>query len=301
MYASFAEFVKDVTQICHNAQVYNRPSAPIFGAAVRLREVFKEKLQELASRGQISTADAVLPDLGELPPAEESPAPGSDGGEPEQEDDEDDEDDDDEDEDDEDEDSGDEGGKRQKRRGRGRTSTSGRRDRDGDKEEDAHKKRGRPPSVLTPMEARISSILRGLRKLKDEEGNLLILPFEKLPDKTLVTDYYQTIANPIALDNIKKKAKRKKYQNVDQVLVDIERMFENAKLYNEDDSPLHKAAVELQQQARVLAEQEKSKPDEDFRDEDGKLPLAEIDYKGELWKVGRYPSVIVYNSPHCGC
>ncbi|KAL6852846.1 hypothetical protein ACO1O0_007394 [Amphichorda felina] len=290
-YTSFAEFVRDVAQICHNAQVYNRPSAPIFGAAVRLREVFKEKLQEMASKGQITIEDATLPDLGELPPAEDSPASGGQPGDFEQDDDEDDDDDDDEDEDDDDdddddEDSGDEGGRRQQRRGRGRMSTFSRRDRDGDKEEDAHKKRGRPPSVLTPMEARISSILRGLRKPKDEDGNLLILPFEKLPDKTLVTDYYQTITNPIALDNIKKKAKRKKYQNVDQVLADIERMFENAKTYNEDDSPVHKAAVELQQQAQVLAEQEKSKPDEDFRDEDGKLPLAEIDYKGELWKVG---------------
>ena len=257
---------------------------------MRLREVFREKLQEMASKGQISAEDAILPDLGELPPAEDSPGPGSHAGELEQDEDEDDDDEDDEDDEDDDEDdedSSDEGGRRQQRRGRGRMSTSGRRDRDGDKEEDAHKKRGRPPSVLTPMEARISSILRGLRKPKDEEGNLLILPFEKLPDKTLVTDYYQTITNPIALDNIKKKAKRKKYQNVDHVLADIERMFENAKTYNEDDSPLHKAAVELQQQARVLAEQEKSKPDEDFRDEHGKLPLAEIDYKGELWKVGK--------------
>ncbi|KAM5366384.1 hypothetical protein ACJZ2D_010575 [Fusarium nematophilum] len=190
-YNSFAEFVKDVAQICHNAQVYNRPSAPIFGAAVRLREIFVEEL-----------------------------------------------------------------------------------------------KKGRPPSVLTPTEARISSLLKGLRKPRDEEGNLLILPFEKLPDKAAVPDYYQTITNPIALDNIKKKAKRKKYQNVDHVLQDIDLMFENAKRYNEDESEVYQAALELQKQARVLAEQEKAKPDDDFRDEDGKLPLADIQYNGQLWKVG---------------
>jgi chromatin structure-remodeling complex subunit RSC1/2 len=39
-YASFSEFVRDVAQIFHNAQVYNRPSAGIFEAAVRLRNIF---------------------------------------------------------------------------------------------------------------------------------------------------------------------------------------------------------------------------------------------------------------------
>ncbi len=249
---------------------------------MRLREVFRGKLQELVTKGQISAEDAVIPDLGELPPAEDSPMPDSEADEDEDEDDDEDED------EEEDEASDDEVGRRRRRRGRRRVSTSTRRDRDDDRDDEAHKKRGRPPSVLTHMEARISSFLRGLRKQKDEEGNLLILPFEKLPDKALVTDYYQTITNPIALDNIKKKAKRKKYHNVDQVLADIELMFENAKLYNEDDSPLYRAAEELQQQARALAEQEKSKPDDDFRDEDGKLALSEIQYNGEAWKVGRF-------------
>lgn len=267
-----------MAQICHNAQVYNRPSAPIFGAAVRLREIFKNKLQELVAKGKITAKDAELPDLGELPPVEDSPPPGSDE---EEEDDEEDEDEEEEEEED-DDDSDDEGGRRRRRR-RARASFSGRRD-----DDDAHKKRGRPPSVLTPTEARISSILRGLRKFKDDDGSLLILPFEKLPDKAAISDYYTTITNPIALDNIKKKAKRKKYQSVEHVMSDIERMFENAKIYNEDDSPLFKAAVELQLQARVLAQQEKARPDDDFRDEDGKLPLAEIEYKGEFWRVGKY-------------
>ena len=63
-------------------------------------------------------------------------------------------------------------------------------------------------------------------------------------------------------------------------------MFENAKRYNEDDSEVYKAAAELQKEAHLLAEQEKAKPDDDFRDEDGKLPLAEIHHNGQIWKVG---------------
>ena len=137
------------------------------------------------------------------------------------------------------------------------------------------------------MEARIDAILRGLRRFKNNEGELLIAPFEKLPDKQANPEYYQAIAVPMALDTIKKKAKRKKYRTVDDVLKDIETMFENAKHYNEKDSDIYRDAVELQRQARGLAQTEKAKPDDDFRDEDGKLPLADIQYNGQTWKVGK--------------
>ncbi|KAF7563758.1 hypothetical protein G7046_g372 [Stylonectria norvegica] len=284
-YTSFAEFVKDAAQIFHNAQVYNRPSAPIFGAAVRLREILVEELQKLVAKGDITAQDAKLPDLGELPPAEDSPPLDPEEGDGEEDEDEEDEEEEDEDEDEDDDDSDNDGGHRRRRR-RGRPSTSGRKDRDGDKDDEAHKRRGRPPMVLTPVEARIANILRGLRKPRDEDGTLLILPFEKLPDKASLPDYYQAITRPIALDNIKKKAKRKKYQTVDQVMQDIELMFENAKRYNEDDSDVYAAAVELLKQARILADQERKRPDDDFRDEDGKLPLANIQYGGQSWRVG---------------
>jgi chromatin structure-remodeling complex subunit RSC1/2 len=250
-----------------------------------LREILAEELNKLVEKGHITASDAQLPDLGELPPAEESPPVEDDNEDEDNEDEDDDEDEDDEDEDE--DDSDDEGGRR---RGRKRRA-SARKDQDKDYEDDSHKRRGRPPSVLTPNEARIASLLKGLRKLRDNEGNLLIHPFERLPDKATVPDYYTTIPNPIALDNIKKKAKRKKYQSIDHALQDLNLMFENAKRYNEDDSEVYKAAIELEKQASLLAEQEKAKPDDDFRDEDGKLPLAEIEYNGQTWKIGRYMSM----------
>ncbi|KAH8179521.1 bromodomain-containing protein [Sarocladium implicatum] len=279
-YTSFTEFVRDVAQICHNAQVYNRPSAPIFTAAEKLREVFKTELGKLVAKGVITTDEAILPDLGELPPAEDSPPPMSDVDDADVDEEEEEEEEEDEDEDEEDD--SDDDGRPRRRRGRGYGSTSGRRDRD----DESHKKRGRPPSVMTPMEARISSLLRGLRKFKGDDGSLLILPFEKLPDKAAVPDYYTTIMQPIALDQIKRKAKRKKYANIDAVMADINLMFANAKRYNEDDSPVFAAANELQEQAHQIAAHEKARPDDDFRDEDGKLPLAEIQYNGQSWRVG---------------
>lgn len=244
---------------------------------MRLREIFKKKLQEYVASGSITAAEAELPDLGELPPVEDSPPPGEYDGEEEDEE-EDDEDDEDEDEDD----SDDEGVRRRGRRRGGRPSGGGRRDGD-----EQHKKRGRPRKVFTPLEARTHELLKGLRRFKNDDGELRILPFEKLPDKAVVPDYYTTISNPIAIDVIKRKHKRKKYQNFDEVLADLELMFENAKEYNEEDSEVYEDAVELQKEARILARLAKSKSDDQFRDENGRLPLPAIEYKGELWRVGK--------------
>jgi chromatin structure-remodeling complex subunit RSC1/2 len=270
--------VRDVCQIFHNAQIYNRPSAPVFSWALELRKKFEDKLKELVADGTITAEEAELPDLGEIPETEDSPM--QDGEDEEAEEDEEDEED-----EDEDDDSEEEGDRRRSRR-RGRTSTKRERD-DGAKDDDAPKRRGRPPKVLTPMEGRIHAVLFQLRKFKGDDGEARILPFEKLPDKATNPDYYQAIKQPIALDNIKKKAKRKKYRNVDEMLQDLERMFENAMAYNEEGSEIYDHATELQKQARILAEQEKAKSDSAFRDEDGKQPLSEIQYNGQIWKVGK--------------
>lgn len=205
---------------------------------------------------------------------EDSPPPEDDEDEEEEEDEEED-----------DDDSDDEGTRRRGRR-RGRRST-GKKDLDDDDVAPAQK-RGRPPKVFTPLEGRIYAILKGLRRFKNENGELRVLPFERLPDKGLEKDYYAVIKNPIALDGIKRNYKRKKYYSVDQVLADLDLLFENAKAYNEEGSEVYEDAVELQKQAHILGEQEKAKPDDAFRDEDGKLPLAGIEYKGEIWKVGEY-------------
>jgi chromatin structure-remodeling complex subunit RSC1/2 len=263
--------VRDVAQICHNAQVYNRPSAGVYGAAIRLRILFKDKLEEYIKKGLIKPEEAELPDLGEIPEVEESPPPEDDEEEEEEED------------EDDEEDSDDEGTRRRGRR-RGRRSKKEVEDDD----DVPAKKRGRPPKVFTPLEGRIYAILKGLRRFKNEKGELRVLPFERLPDKGVEKDYYAVIKSPIALDGIKRNYKRKKYNSVDQVMADLDLLFENAKTYNEEGSIVYEDAVELQKQAHILAEQEKAKPDDAFRDEDGKLPLASIEYKAEIWKVGEW-------------
>lgn len=283
-YTTFKEFVRDFALISHNAQVYNRPSAAVYSDAITLRELFVAELKKLVDENTITADDAELPDLGEIPEVEDSPPPDPEDeeAEPEEEEDEDEE-------DEEDDETDDDRPRRNRKRNRRSSATAkrdGKADDGGKDDPDSQKKRGRPPKVHTPMEARINTLLKGLRKFKNPGGDLKILPFEKLPDKSQMPEYYQEIKNPIAMDLIKRKAKRKKYHSVDQALKDLELMFENAKSYNLETSQVYQDAVDLLKEAKALAEQEKKKPDSDFVDEDGRLPLPEILYNGELWKVG---------------
>lgn len=151
-----------------------------------MKRVMEEQFQALVSKQVFSAEDAQWPDLGEIPPVEDLPE---------------DEDDEDEEEDEED-DEGDESDENRQRRGRrGRPSSSSAAAIKGAL--DGPKRRGRPPKVDTPMEGRVKNVLKGLRKLKDDEGVPIIYQFEKLPDKSAMPDYYEEITNPVSIETIK--------------------------------------------------------------------------------------------------
>ncbi|KAE8336505.1 hypothetical protein BDV24DRAFT_141607 [Aspergillus arachidicola] len=274
-YTKFSLFVRDCALIPHNAQTYNRPKSQAYEDALVIKDVFVAEFRKLVDQGIIPPEVAELPDLGEIPEADPLP-------EEEEEEEEDDE-------DDEDEEDSDDDGRRKKKRGpRPGSKREGGKD-DGHKSNDPElrKKRGRPPRVDTPMEARIKAVLKGIRKLKGPSGALKVRHFERLPDKATYPDYYVEIKEPIAIDIIKRKSKRKKYNSVDHFMRDMDLMFNNAKIYNQPESQIYKDAVDLQVESRKLAEIEKKKPDSEYLMEDGRLPLPDgILYKGELWKVG---------------
>lgn len=198
-YKSFAEFVRDCALIPHNAQTYNRPEAGAYIDAITIRGLMQKEFQILVEQNIITQEVATLPDLGEIPPASPRPAE-----EEEDEEDEDDEDDEDEDADDSDDDIA----KRKKKRGP-RSQAAAKREGgskdDGQKSNDVdqRKRRGRPPRVDTPMEARVKAVLKGIRKYKNEAGQIMIHQFEKLPDKATMPEYYQEVKEPIAIELIK--------------------------------------------------------------------------------------------------
>lgn len=191
--------MRDCALIPHNAQTYNRPEAGAYQDAIIIRELMQKELRQLVEQSIISAEEATFPDLGEIPPASPRPL---------EEEEEDEEEDDDDDEDDEIDDSDEDSTKRKKKRGpRSLTSIakrdSGSKD-DGQKgDADLRKRRGRPPRVDTPMEARIKAILKGIRKHKNDAGQIMIHQFEKLPDKTTMPEYYSEVKEPIAIELIK--------------------------------------------------------------------------------------------------
>ncbi|KAF2144424.1 uncharacterized protein K452DRAFT_356624 [Aplosporella prunicola CBS 121167] len=287
-YKDFTDFVRDMALIPYNAQVYNRQDSQAYQDALVIKEFFEGELKRLVNEKIITEADAKLPYLGEIPTYEDPPAE-------EQEEEEDDE----EDEDDEEaEDSEDDKPKRKRGAPRStaaitkRESGSGSGNKEETKEKaatdaESRKKRGRPPRVDTPMEARIKNIMRAIRKPRNEQKQLMVSHFERVPDKTAMPEYFAEIKTPMAMDMLKKKLKRKKYQSIDQFMKDVELMFENAKQYNQDESQVYQDAVYLQKEARKAAEEEEQKPDTDFVMEDGRLPMPNgILHNGELWKVG---------------
>ncbi|KAF2130152.1 chromatin structure-remodeling complex protein-like protein rsc1 [Dothidotthia symphoricarpi CBS 119687] len=290
-YKDFASFVRDLALIPHNAQVYNRQDSQAYVDALEVKAVILRELKKLADEKLITEEIATLPYLGEIPEAEPLPLE-----EEEEEDDEDDEEeleiDEDEDEDDEDE------SKRKKRRGPRSSAAiakreSGVRSRNKDADDaknddpESRKKRGRPPRVDTPMEARIKAIMKAIRKPRNQLNKLMVSAFERVPDKTAMPEYHAEIKVPMAMDILKRKLKRKKYNSVDHFMVDVELMFENAKQYNEEESQIYQDAVYLQGESRVIAKIEKDKPDTDFVMEEGRIPMPNgIIHNGELWKVG---------------
>ena len=272
VYHSFADFVRDFALIPHNAQVFNVPDSGAFQDALVIKEQLEKQLQLLVKDGIITQEVAPLPDLGEIPTYENVPLEDGEGDDDEESDEEGDED---------EEDEGDEEEDGRKKRKRGRPSLAKRGDGDG------KRSRGRPPKLLTPMEARIHAILRGLRRPRNDDHQLLIRHFDRLPDKAAMPEYYVEIRNPIAYDILKRKVKRKKYRTLEDFVSDVNLMWNNAKLYNTDESEIYQDADMLQKETNRLYEEERAKPDDTFVDEEGKIPMpAGILHNGELYKVG---------------
>ncbi|KAK5126249.1 hypothetical protein LTR85_010484 [Meristemomyces frigidus] len=282
-YSNFSQFVRDFALIPHNAQVFNRPDSGAFQDALVIKEQLEKQLQHLVEAGTITKELATLPDLGEIPTYEDVPMPDAEGEAVVEEDSSDEEGE----EDDDDDGEEDEDGKRKKKRGPRGLSSIAKREAAEDVEGTGKRARGRPPKLLTPMEARIQAIVKGMRKPKNQRGQLMIKDFDRLPDKAAMPEYYAEVKAPMAYDILKRKVKRKKYRSVEEFMTDVNLMFNNAKQYNTDDSTIYKHAVALQVEAGRLYDIERAKPDDTFADEEGKIPMPNgILHNGELYKVG---------------
>ncbi|XP_030633030.1 polybromo 1, like [Chanos chanos] len=90
-------------------------------------------------------------------------------------------------------------------------------------------------------------LYQSVRGARNTQGQLLAEPFLQLPSRREYPDYYQQIKHPISLQQIRDKMKSGEYDGVEQMEVDLNLMFENAKRYNVPNSAIYKRAQKLQQ------------------------------------------------------
>lgn len=171
-------------------------------------------------------------------------------------------------------------------------------------------RRGRPPIIDKPYELRIKSILKLFKRVRhpDDENHILTSHFERLPDKGYL-DYYEAIAHPISLHEIKTKVRSRKYNNVQQFLDDLALMLSNNKLYYAADPGMTNDILLFEKQAEEIIEKEMLRPDKDFiiATNSGndllKTPLDQVTVHNHTYKVGDW--VLIRNpndayKPICG-
>ncbi|KAL6453859.1 RSC1 Chromatin structure-remodeling complex subunit RSC1 [Candida maltosa Xu316] len=158
-------------------------------------------------------------------------------------------------------------------------------------------RRGRPPIIDKPFESRIKAILKGFKKLRDNNDQSLTKHFERLPDAKTYSDYFEIITNPICLNDIRVKVRSRKYSSVDQFIGDLDLMFANAQLYYQND-PYSEEFLDYQQfkkDANVIIQSELNKSDKEIllstsAASDGILryPLEELEIDGYTYRIGNW-------------
>ncbi|CAE7162353.1 unnamed protein product [Rhizoctonia solani] len=114
---------------------------------------------------------------------------------------------------------------------------------------DSEKRRvGRPPNLNKKYEARLMQLI----EKEDEEGNRYSDVFMELVPRKDYPDYYQIIKKPMAFNPILKRIKQKGYPSPKAFMDDVEQVFANAVLYNEDFSQIWKDAMFLRALFRDL-------------------------------------------------
>ncbi|XP_078341269.1 protein polybromo-1-like isoform X6 [Crassostrea virginica] len=111
---------------------------------------------------------------------------------------------------------------------------------------DSDKKRAKRATPEEMMKRRLWTLYRSVFDAADPEGRPLRYIFMQLPSKRDYPDYYHVITNPIDLSMIEAKLRADKYPSEQHIINDFELMFNNARLYNEEDSLVYQDADQLE-------------------------------------------------------
>ncbi|CAH8508587.1 unnamed protein product [Heterobilharzia americana] len=99
--------------------------------------------------------------------------------------------------------------------------------------------------IFTPEEAsikRLQNLYKAVYYFRADDGHFPRDTFVSLPSKEEYPDYYQVISNPIDLTMIKHKMDEGKYSSHEEMVVDLQLMFNNARNYNEEGSLVYNDA-----------------------------------------------------------
>lgn len=154
-------------------------------------------------------------------------------------------------------------------------------------------RRGRPPIIDKPYEARIKSILKLLKRVvaPGDETNNLTEYFERLPEKSNV-DYYSVVEKPVCLHEIRIKVRSRKYADVQEFLDDLDIMISNAKVYNANNPAMLRYVNLFDTQVRNIIDKEMQRSDSEFfviphtSGDRLKTPLDLVTVNGRSYKVG---------------
>ncbi|XP_021376482.1 protein polybromo-1-like isoform X22 [Mizuhopecten yessoensis] len=111
---------------------------------------------------------------------------------------------------------------------------------------DSDKKRAKRATPEDMMRRRLWTIYKTVYDYTDADNRPLRMIFMELPSKRDYPDYYQVILNPIDMVTIEAKTKGEKYYSENELIVDFELMFNNARHYNEEESQVYKDANTLE-------------------------------------------------------
>ena len=105
-----------------------------------------------------------------------------------------------------------------------------------------------PPVKVSMTKKEINAcklVLHAIRSCKDEKGRELAEPFELLPTRKQLPDYYRAISAPIDLGSIQRCLNAGGYPSTWMFCVAVELMLSNCQNYNEPDSQLYEDADTL--------------------------------------------------------
>ncbi|XP_015750031.1 PREDICTED: protein polybromo-1-like [Acropora digitifera] len=89
------------------------------------------------------------------------------------------------------------------------------------------------------LRKRMRQLYKAVVNYQDENGRYLSAIFVELPSAQDYPDYYQVISEPVCLSQIENNIRDTKYSSEDELMLDFEVMFDNARYYNEEDSQVY--------------------------------------------------------------